>query len=72
MMNTAAVAANTTQRKQVLYSRYANGELTLDEVAEQVSKIRPTAITSKRRRAAAALVAGLIAFLLPPWAKKDS
>jgi hypothetical protein len=59
-------------QKQRLLSRFAAGELTLDELSDAVLRLKPprTPLSAKRRFALVA-AAFITALLIPPWARRD-
>jgi hypothetical protein len=66
----AAVATDRSRQKQVIYTRYAVGEITISEVADQIAAIAPP-----KRRTPGYLVAKfaffvLTALLLPSWVNR--
>jgi hypothetical protein len=60
----------TSQRKQLLYSKYALGELTLAQVSRQVGAVTPARHASRARVLSRVFVSVVAAFLLPSWATR--
>ena len=60
-------------QKQILFTQYAHGKLPWRDLAKQIQKIQPPPITqSKGRKFATVLVTVLVAFLIPPWMRRDN
>jgi hypothetical protein len=59
-------------KKQIVYRRYANGEVSWSEAAQDIERIQPPPPKlSKKQRVAYILSAYLLALLIPPWAKRE-
>ncbi|THJ22200.1 MAG: hypothetical protein CAF44_006280 [Nitrospira sp. CG24D] len=59
-------------KKQEIYRRYTNGELSWYQVAEGIEKIQPPPPQlSWKHRVALAISTFLVSMLIPPWAKRD-
>lgn len=64
--------ADLSLKKQEIYRRYANGELSWSEVAKGIQDIHPPSLKmSQKQRIAFLLSSILLAILLPPWAKRE-
>lgn len=64
--------ADLSLKKQQLYRRYTNGELSWYEVAEGIEKIQPPPPQlSRKQRVAFAISTFLLSILIPPWARRD-
>ena len=64
--------ADLSLKKQQLYRRYTDGELSWYQVAEGIEKIQPPPPQlSWRQRTALAFSTFLFSMLIPPWAKRD-
>jgi hypothetical protein len=64
--------ADLSLKKQQIYRRYANGELTWVEVAEGIEQIHPPSLKMSRKQRIAFIISSvLLAFLIPPWAKRE-
>lgn len=73
MATEAAVRQGTSYQKQLLYSRYAHGDLGLDQVVKEVASVQPPSkAMSTARQLARFLVTLLVALALPQWSKKDN
>jgi hypothetical protein len=70
---TIATGRDSSYRKQVLYRRYAEGALTLSEVAKEVADVVPPGRPVSRSRWIGGVVVSLLgALLFPLWGvKKD-
>jgi hypothetical protein len=59
-------------KKQKVYRRYANGELTWLQVAEGIEGIKPPPPNlSPKQKIALYLSTFLLSVLIPPWAKRE-
>lgn len=64
--------ADLSLRKQQLYRRYANGELSWYQVAEGIGNIKPPPPNLSRKQKIAMCISSVIlAMLIPPWAKRE-
>jgi hypothetical protein len=64
--------AESSLRKQLIYRRYTDGQLTWLQAAQEIERIQPPPPDqSWGQRAAVAISAFLLAVLIPPWARRD-
>ena len=63
---------NSSFRKHQVLTRYASGDLSWSDAAEQVSEIEPpVAAMTKRGRLLLVVVGALTAALVPPWSRQN-
>jgi len=71
MMTTPETAVpnrqDLSQQKQVLYSQYASGDLSLRDATARIAAIEPKDTSSRRMRLVVAIVSAFGAILLPNW-----
>jgi len=59
-------------QKQLLYTKYAKGEMSRAEMAEEIAKIQPPIPErSWKQHLALGAVAFIIAAITPPWARRE-
>lgn len=69
---TSSYPADLSLDKQRVFTRYANGEITLAQVGDEIEKIKPQIEPlSRSQRWAIALTTFVLALLIPSWARRN-
>jgi hypothetical protein len=63
-------SADLSLKKQQVFRRYANGEITWLQVADGIDSIKPPRNLSTRQKIALFVSTILLSILTPPWAKR--